>query len=234
MVDFNTTAARSTATAQPVDQGLRRYMLTIYNYIAGALALNGALAYAIFASGLLPKIAPFAQFAAFGALGISLFAMFRLHKMSVGTAHMLYWAYAGVLSVTTAVYLGAYDTRSVVVAFLQTAAIFGAMSLYGYTTKRDLRGIGQFMAIGFIAVLFGVIVNLFLKSSAFGFALSAIMTVLLIGMTAYDTQRLRDLYYELPEGDEMKAKLSIIGALSLFANFLFLFYQMLQFFGDRR
>ncbi len=217
-----------------VDEGLRNYMLNIYNYMAGALAFNGALAYLIYSTpALFNALAPNAMIFGFIAMGISLFAGFKITSIKPGTAQILFWSYAGSLAVITSVYLAAFEPTSVIRAFFQTAAVFAGMSLYGYTTKKDLSGIGSFLMVGLIGVLLGSLVNLFLKSSGFGFALSAIFTVIMVGLIAYDTQKLRNMYYQVPAG-EMRDKLAIMGALNLFADFLFLFFQLLQFFGDRR
>jgi FtsH-binding integral membrane protein len=222
------------AQAATIDQGLRSYMLRIYNYVAGALAFCGIIAYVVLTNeAMFARLAPNVMIFGLGAMGISLVAGFGMNRLSVTAMQGLFWGYAACLGVFTAIAIAPYDTQSIARAFFQTAAVFGGMSLYGYTTKKDLSSLGSLLAIGMIGVLLGSVINIFVGSSAFGFALSAIFTIALIGMIAYDTQRLRDVYYEVPAGD-MQNKIALYGALSLFANFIMLFLQLLRFFGNQR
>ncbi|WP_119460669.1 Bax inhibitor-1/YccA family protein [Rhodospirillaceae bacterium SYSU D60014] len=226
---------RGQADVAQIDVGLRQYMLGVYNYMGGGLALTGIIAYltassetmmqAIFGTGLawLVILAP---------LGIVFFLNFRIHKMSFATAQMSFWAYAALNGLAFSFIFMLYTETSIARVFFITGATFAAMSLYGYTTKRDLTGWGSFLFMGLIGIIIAMVVNMFLASSALQFAISVIGVLVFTGLTAYDTQKIKENYYEGDDGQIMGKK-TIMGALSLYLDFINLFLMMLRLFGNR-
>ncbi len=229
-------AATHADEAVSYDQGLRSYMLRVYNYMAGGLAVSGVIAYLVASSPALVQTLFGNQITAlllaFAPIIFVLTLSFRIHKMSLASVQMAFWGFAALMGVSLSVYLLAYTGASVVRVFLITAAAFGALSLYGYTTKRDLSGMGAFLFAGLLAMIVASIVNIFLKSSGLEFAMSMIGVVLAIGLTAYDTQRIKQTYYQL--SGEMQAKAGIYGALQLYMDFIYLMINLLRLMGDRR
>jgi FtsH-binding integral membrane protein len=204
--------------------------------MAGALALTGlvalftantpALYQAIFGSGLQWVLL-------IGQVGLVLWLSLRIESMNLSTAKSVFWAYAALNGLTFAVILLAYTGESVARVFFITAASFGALSLYGYTTKRDLTAFASFLFIGLIGLFLASIVNIFMNSGPLAFAISAIGVLIFAGLTAYDTQKIR-LMYDTRDGTEIAAKKSIMGALTLYLDFINLFIYLLRFLGDRR
>jgi FtsH-binding integral membrane protein len=245
----NTTdyARMQTSQAVGVDQGLRAYMLKIYNYMASALALTGVVALAASQSeaftGMLYSFSPegyptgmslFGYVIAFAPLVAILGLSFGINRMSASTAQACFWGFAVIMGLSmTGIFL-AYTGESIARTFFITAGTFGAMSIYGYTTKRDLTGVGSFLIMGVWGLLLASIVNIFMQSSALGFAISAIGVLIFTGLTAYDTQKLKSLYYQLGGQGEAMAKASIMGALTLYLDFINLFIMLLRFIGERR
>ena len=229
-----------------VDAGLRQYMLKVYNWMALGLALTGAVAFAVISvpalSDLFYVSAPNGRPVAMKLLGwIALFApvvlvfifSFRLHAMSAATAQALFWFYAGLMGLSLAPTVAVYTGASVAKVFFITAAMFGAMSLWGYTTKRDLTGIGNFLIMGVFGLLIAMIVNIFLKSSAMGFAISILGVLIFVGLTAYDTQKIKEMYDASDDGETMTKK-GILGALNLYLDFINIFVFLLQLMGARK
>ena len=232
-----------------IDQGLRTYMLKVYNLMALGLAITGVAAYAMFSlsvvtngAGDITALTPLGQ-AVFGSplkwvlmfapLGLVMFLSFRVDKMSVGAAQMTFWAYAGLVGLSLATIFMVYTQESIVQVFFVTAASFGALSLFGYTTKRDISAWGSFLFMGVIGILIASVVNIFLASSALSFAISAIGVLVFAGLTAYDTQQIKEMYYE-GDGTAVMGRKAIMGALRLYLDFLNMFMFLLQLFGDRR
>jgi FtsH-binding integral membrane protein len=223
------------AEAGAVDEGLRSYMLRVYNYMMLGLGLTGAVAYAVastpaiqqvvFGSGLmwLFILAP---------IGLVLLLSFRIHKMSFASAQITYWIYAALNGVAFSTIFLAYTGTSIARVFFITAATFGALSLYGYTTKRDLSGFGSFLFMGLIGIIIASLVNIFLASSALQFAISVIGVLVFAGLTAYDTQQIKELYYAVDDS-EIIGKKAIMGALRLYLDFINMFVMLLQLFGNR-
>ena len=239
-------AGRAGAAQAELDQGLRSHMLSVYNYMTSGVLLTGISAYLLantslrdvffaesmvrpghFAPNLLGMIAMFAP------LGLALFFGMRIHKMSVATAQAVFWVFAAVMGVSLASILLQYTGASVARVFFISAASFGGLSLYGYTTKRSLSGFGSFLIMGLIGLLVASIVNIFLASSALQFAISVIGVLVFAGLTAYDTQRIKDLYSESYDSASL-GKLAISGALTLYLDFINLFIMLMQLFGQRR
>lgn len=236
----------ATATRAEIDQGLRSYMLRVYNYMALGVALTGAVAWAVFAVPALSQLfftlgaagkpvgmTVLGWVAVFAPLAIVLLFSFRVHKMSAASAQMVFWIFAAVMGLSMATIFFRFTGISIAKTFFITAAAFGALSLYGYTTKKDLSGWGTFLFIGLIGLILASIVNLFLASSALGFAISAIGVLIFAGLTAYDTQKIKNMYFEVSGSGEMVAKAAIIGALELYLDFINMFQFLLNFLGDR-
>lgn len=232
--DYMRTVTRSGAAS--LDQGLRSYMLGIYNYMALGLGLTGLVATLVASSpALLQAIygSPLQFVVMLAPVGFVFFLSFRLHAIQASTAQMLFWAYAGLMGLSLSWIFLAYTGASVAKVFFITAGTFGAMSLYGYTTQKDLTGLGSFLLMGLIGLILASLVNLFVKSSAFEFVISVVGVLVFTGLTAYDTQVIKNDYIE---GDdrEIMMKKSIMGALRLYLDFVNLFLHLLRFLGDRR
>lgn len=219
-----------------VDEGLRAYMLKVYNYMGLGLALSGAVAFyvstseallqAIFGSGLaiVVMLAP---------LAFILVLSFGINRLSAQTAQVLYWAFAATMGLSLSTVFLAYTPTSIVRVFFISAATFGAMSLYGYTTTRSLMSWGSFLFMGLIGIFIAFIVNTFLASAALDFAISVIGVLVFVGLTAYDTQRIRN-EYSAADGAEIATKKAVFGALSLYLDFINLMMMLLRLFGERR
>lgn len=218
-----------------IDQGLRAYMLKVYNYMAGALGLTGIVAFAASSSPALMQVlfgTPLAWVVMLAPLGFVWYFSAKVHSMSQQGAQTSFFVFAALMGLSLSTIFIAYTGASIARAFFITAATFGAMSLYGYTTKKDLSGWGSFLFMGLIGIILASLVNLFLQSTALQFAVSVIGVLLFTGLTAYDTQRIKQTYYQL-SGDSL-AKSAIIGALSLYMDFINLFIMLLRLVGDRR
>ena len=210
-------------------------MQRVYSYMAGGLALTGIVAYAAAASGFYQAIAgtPLIWVVMLAPLGFVLVLSFGIERMSVGTAMVLFWIYAAVMGLSLGSIFLVYTGTSIARVFFITAATFGAMSLYGYTTKSDLSGFGSFLLMGLIGIVIASIVNIFVGSSALQFAISIIGVIVFVGLTAYDTQRIKQMYLESDYGRN-RGKKAVLGALSLYLDFINLFMMLLHLFGQRR
>ncbi len=224
------------AGAMEIDEGLRAYMLKIYNYMASGLALTGVIA-------LLTANSPTMLQAIFGTplqwvvmlapLGFVMVLSFGINKLSLSTAQALFWAFAAVMGLSMASIFLIYTGTSIARVFFISASTFAAMSLYGYTTKRDLSGFGSFLFMGLIGIVIAGLVNLFLQSSALQFVISTVGVLVFVGLTAYDTQKIKVMYAQA-DGSEIAGKKAIMGALTLYLDFINLFLMLLRLFGDRR
>ena len=231
---------RRTATVERVgaaiDEGLRQYMLQVYNYMAGGLALTGIIA---FVSANTPVVfnaifgTPLMWVVMLAPLGFVFFLSFRINKMSYAAAQLTFWAFAAVMGLSIAWIFIAFTSTSIARVFFITAGMFAGMSLYGYTTKRDLSGWGSFLFMGLIGIIIAAIVNMFIGSTALQFAISVIGVIVFTGLTAYDTQSIKELYIE-SDSREIAGKKTIIGALRLYLDFINLFIMLLQLLGNRR
>ena len=222
------------ARAGEIDEGLRSYMLRVYNYMAGGLAVTGAVAYA---TANTPAILNFVfgnpiiyYTVLFAPLGIIFFG-FRAVKSAAGT-QILYWIFSVLLGLSLASVFLMYTGSSIARVFMITTGMFAGMSLYGYTTKRDLTGIGNFLIMGLIGLIVAMIVNMFLQSAAMDWALSVIGVLIFTGLTAYDTQRIRQSYNEA-DGSDVATRKAVFGAVHLYLDFLNLFLFLLHLFGGR-
>ncbi|MGI9522654.1 MAG: Bax inhibitor-1/YccA family protein [Hyphomicrobiaceae bacterium] len=232
-----------------VDEGLRSYMLSVYNYMAAGVAVTGIVAYLLFTQAVVvdpqtgaKTLTQFGQtlFASplkwvimLAPLGFVFFLSFRVYKMSVGAAQISYWLFAAAMGASLSSIFLIYTGQSIVQVFFITAAAFAGLSLYGYTTKKDLSGWGSFLFMGLIGIILASLVNIFFQSSAMQFAISVIGVLVFAGLTAYDTQRIKDGYYQVAGNAELAAKTAIMGALSLYLDFINMFMMLLQLFGNR-
>ena len=226
---------RSAATQVDIDVGLRDYMLRIYNYMASALALTGIVAYVFANSGMYMAIAhtPAIWLVMLAPLGLVMLLSFGIQRLSVGAAQAIFWTYAALMGISLASVFLVFTGASVARVFFITAGTFAAMSIYGYTTRRDLSQLGAFLFMGLIGIVIAGLVNIFIASSALQFAISVIGVLVFTGLTAYDTQSIKEMYWE-GDGYEMAGKKSIMGALRLYLDFVNLFMMLIQLLGVRR
>jgi uncharacterized protein len=252
--DRNIAAARTGYRTDQVaiDAGLRAYMIRVYNYMTAGVALTGLVAWfayqaaggdaihisgssitgltafghAIFASPLLWLfvLAP---------LGLVMLLSFGINRLSAGTALTLFFVYSGLLGLSLASIFLAYTGASITRVFFISAATFGATSLYGYTTQRDLTKVGSFMFMGLIGIVIASLVNIFLQSSALYWAISVIGVLVFVGLTAYDTQSIKEMY-DVNDDGTVSGRKAVMGALRLYLDFINLFLMLLRIFGDRR
>ena len=246
--------AAGRADAATVDAGLRAYMLRIYNYMTIGLAITGLAALGVYMaavttdpSGAAAKIGnafltPFgyAMFVSplkwlfiLAPLAMVFVISAGINRLQPATAQMLFWVFSALMGISLSSIFLVYTHTSIVRVFFITAATFGALSLYGYTTKRDMSGIGSFLFMGLIGIIIAMLVNLFLASSALQFAISVIGVLIFAGLTAYDTQQIKEMYYVGDVGTVAGRK-AVMGALRLYLDFINLFMMLLQLFGDRR
>ena len=219
-----------------IDEGLRSYMLRVYNYMASGLALTGIVAYLVAQSPTAMQTifgTPLFWLVVFAPLILVFILSARITRMQASTAQALFWVYAGLMGVSLASIFVVYTGTNIARVFFITAGAFAGLSLYGYTTRRDLSGMASFLMVGLIGVILASLVNLFLHSTGLQFALSVIGVLVFAGLTAYDTQSIKELYFS---GDEVEVatKKSVIGALRLYLDFLNLFLLLLQLFGNQR
>ncbi|MBB5987286.1 Bax inhibitor-1 family protein [Sphingobium lignivorans] len=218
------------------DAGLRSYMLSIYNYMASGVLVTGIVALLFAQSGFAAQIllgpGPLKYLLMFAPLGFVMVLSFGINRLQTGTAQMLYWAYCVVMGLSMASIFLVYTGESIAQTFFATAAAFAGLSLYGYTTKRDLSGFGTFLIMGVVGILVASVINLFLQSSALGLVVSILGVLIFAGLTAYDTQRLKSMYSYVA-GTDMMGKAVIMGALSLYLDFVNMFMFLLRFMGSR-
>jgi FtsH-binding integral membrane protein len=233
--DYSRSAYQTKDLGPRLEAGLRAYMQRVYALMAGGLALTGVVAYAAAASGFYQSIAgtPLIWVIILAPLGFVLALSFGIKRMSAATAALLFWIYAAVMGLSLGGIFLVYTGTSIARVFFITAATYGAMSLYGYTTRTDLARFGAFLFMGLIGIVIASLVNIFLASSALQFAISIIGVIVFVGLTAYDTQRIKGMYLESDSG-EIAEKKAVLGALALYLDFINLFMLLLQLFGQRR
>ena len=247
-LDFNQRTYSKTAEQAGIDEGLRAYMLKVYNYMTTGLVLTGFIAYffgkasvaaftpngviltslgqALFNSGLswIIMLAP---------LGFVFYLSARINKMSVASAQITFWLFASIMGLSLASVFVQFTGTSIARVFFITAGTFAAMSLYGYTTKRDLTKLGGFLFMGLIGIILASIVNIFVQSGPMAFIISIIGVLVFVGLTAYDTQTIKNMYYA-GDSESVGSKKALMGALRLYLDFINLFILLLQLFGQRR
>jgi uncharacterized protein len=227
--------AQGRVGAEEFDVGLRSHMLSVYNYMGLALALTGLTAFVTASTPFMVQLifgTPLKWVVMLAPLGFIFFLGAKVRTMSVSAAQLTFWAFAVTMGLSMASIFLVFTGTSIARVFFITAGTFGAMSLYGYTTKRDLSKYGSFLIMGVIGIVIAMLVNLFIGSSALQFAISVIGVLVFTGLTAYDSQRIKEEYSEMA-GHEMLSKMAIMGALSLYLNFINLFMMLLHLFGNR-
>jgi len=234
--DSNNRWSASANTAIPqigIDAGLRQYMLRVYNYMAGGLAITGVVAYLF--QGVYAQLAhsPIIYVIIFAPLLVVFLFAARIQSMSLGAAQATFWGFAGLMGLSLSSVFLAYTGASIAEVFFITAATFLAMSLYGYTTKAYLAKFGSFLMMGVFGIVIAMVVNIFMQSPAVQFAISVLGVVIFTGLTAWDTQRIKEVYLE-GDSDAIAGKKAIQGALALYLDFLNIFLFMLQLMGNRR
>jgi uncharacterized protein len=248
-IDNRYAQAGSARTDVVVDEGLRAYMLRVYNYMAGGILLTGIVAYLTFSAAIVERAAPGQRgLTAFGQLiyasplrwvimlaplAFVFFLSFRVYKMSLGAAQITFWLFAAVMGLSLSSIFLVFTGQSITQVFFVTAIAFGGLSLYGYTTKKDLSGWGSFLIMGVIGIIGAGLINLFLQSGPLQFAISVIGVLVFAGLTAYDTQQIKDGYYEVMHDATAAGKAAIMGALNLYLDFINMFTSLLQLFGNR-
>ncbi len=229
-----------------IDQGLRDYMLRVYNYMAVGVGITGVVAYVAYAMAV-QSVDPLvltgfgnAIFNSalkwviiFAPLALVFFISARIESMSLPAAQAAFWGFAALMGLSLSSIFLVYAHESIARVFFITAASFGALSLYGYTTQKDLSGWGSFLFMGLIGIILASLVNLFVGSTAMQFAISVIGVLIFAGLTAYDTQQIKEMYYAGDDGTVAGRK-AVMGALRLYLDFINLFMMLLQLFGDRR
>ncbi|NQW11291.1 MAG: Bax inhibitor-1/YccA family protein [Alphaproteobacteria bacterium] len=236
------TMSRADADVAHYDVGLRQYMLGVYNHMVSALVVSGVVAYAtallavqdgqFTAFGQAIYMSPLKWVVMLAPIGMVFLLSARIGKMSIGSAHVAFYVFSALMGLFLSVVLIQFTSESITRVFFITAAAFGGLSLYGYTTKKDLSGWGSFLFMGMIGIFIASIVNIFMASSALQFAISVIGVLVFSGLTAYDTQRIKQMYNEL-DGSDVAGKKAIMGALMLYLDFINLFIMLLQLFGNR-
>ena len=217
------------------DAGLRRYMLSIYNYMASGVLLSGVVALGFAESGMAQQVmaTPLRWLIMLAPLGFVMAMSFGVNRMKTSTLQMLFWAFCVVMGLSMSTILLVFTGASVASTFFATAGAFAGLSLVGYTTKKNLSGMGSFLIMGVIGIFIAGIVNIFLQSGPLQLAISALGVLIFAGLTAYDTQRLKMVYADVA-GSDMQGKVVIMGALSLYLDFINMFQFLLSFMGDRR
>jgi FtsH-binding integral membrane protein len=234
--------------AAAIDAGLRAYMIRVYNYMAIGVALTGLVAWLTFnaavtegAGGAL-ALTSFGQ-TVFGSplkwvlmlapIAMVFFISFRIDRLEAGTARMLFFAFAALMGLSMSVIFLVFTQTSITRVFFISAATFGALSLYGYTTKRDLSAMGSFLFMGLIGIIIASLVNIFLASTMMQFIISVVGVLVFAGLTAYDTQKIKEMYDPMDDGT-IAGRKAVMGALALYLDFINLFQMLLQLLGDRR
>ncbi|MGZ8408847.1 MAG: Bax inhibitor-1/YccA family protein [Hyphomicrobium sp.] len=223
-----------------VDAGLRAYMLRVYNYMSAGVALTGVVAYFTAQTAMSnPAVAqalyqsPLKWVIMLAPLAFVMFLSFRVYKMSPAAAQIAFWAFAAVMGVSLSAIFLVFTGASIAQVFFVTAAAFASLSVYGYTTQKDLSGWGSFLIMGVVGIILAALVNIFLQSSGLMFAINVLGVLIFAGLTAYDTQQIKDGYYQVRGDSAMMAKSAIMGALSLYLDFINMFTSLLQLMGNR-
>ncbi|MDB5684105.1 MAG: inhibitor (BI)/YccA family protein [Sphingomonas bacterium] len=235
---------RATAASRPAsvdareaafDAGLRSYMLSVYNYMASGVLLTGVVALLFASSGMAAQVlaTPLRWLIILAPLAFVMVLSFGINRLSTGTAQALFWGFAVAMGLSLSSIFLVYTGTSIAQTFFATAAAFAGLSLFGYTTKKDLSALGTFLIMGVVGLLVAMLINMFLQSPMFQLAISGIGVLLFAGLTAYDTQKIKSVYYQV-RGSDMIGKTVIMGALTLYLDFVNMFTFLLQFMGDRR
>lgn len=238
MADFQSANSINRAGELSIDAGLRAHMSKVYGLMAVAMVITGLVAYAVGTSPMLLAAifnTPMKWVVMFAPLGVVFLFGAKINTMRYETAQLVFWIFAGLVGLSISYIFAVYTGISIAQTFFTTAIAFASLSLYGYTTKRNLSGMGSFLFMGLIGLLVASIINIFVQSSAMHFAISIIGVLIFAGLTAYDTQNIKNTYIQLraASGEQAAAKAGIMGALSLYLNFLNMFMFLLSFMGNR-
>jgi FtsH-binding integral membrane protein len=217
------------------DAGLRSYMLSVYNYMASGVLLTGIVALLFASSGMAAQVmaTPLKWLIILAPLGFVFAMSFGANRMQTATLQALFWGFAVAMGLSMSTIFLVYTGTSIAQTFFAVSGAFLGLSLYGYTTKKDLSGFGTFLIMGVVGLLIAMVINIFLQSTAMAFAISAIGVLLFAGLTAYDTQKIKSMYAHIA-GTDMMGKAAIMSALTLYLDFINMFQFMLSFMGDRR
>ena len=219
------------------DEGLRSFMLQVFNYMTFALALSGLVSLGVSMSPALMAViwaTPLKWVVVLAPLAMSIGFMFMVDKMNSSTAKLFLFAFAVAMGLSFSSIFAIYKLGSIIHVFFISSATFGAASLYGYTTKRDLTTIGSFLIMGAIGLVIAGVVNLFLQSSVFAFAISCLAVLIFTGLTAYDTQQIKQFYDDIYENEDDRQKMGVVGALMLYLDFINIFVHLLQLIGEKK
>jgi len=248
-LDFNQRSFTKATDQVVIDEGLRAYMLKVYNYMTTGLLLTGLVAYffgkasivtnelgqiiGITSIGAMLFGSPLKWVVMLAPLGFVFYLSARINKMSVSSAQITFWIFSAIMGLSLASIFIVYTQASIARVFFISSGTFAAMSLYGYTTKKDLTKLGGFLFMGLIGIIIASLVNLFFQSSALHFAISVIGVLVFVGLTAYDTQNIKNMYYA-GDSESVGGKKALMGALRLYLDFINLFIMLLRLFGQRR
>ena len=248
-LDFNQRSFTKTTDQVVIDEGLRAYMLKVYNYMTTGLLLTGLVAYffgkasivtneigqiiGITSIGAMLFGSPLKWVVMLAPLGFVFYLSAKINKMSVSSAQITFWIFSAIMGLSLASIFIVYTQASIARVFFISSGTFAAMSLYGYTTKKDLTKLGGFLFMGLIGIIIASLVNLFFQSSALHFAISVIGVLVFVGLTAYDTQSIKNMYYA-GDSESVGGKKALMGALRLYLDFINLFIMLLRLFGQRR
>ena len=216
------------------DQGLRRHMLSIYNYMASGVLLSGIIAMLFAQSGMAAQVmaTPLRWVIMLAPLGFVFGMSMGVNRMKTSTLQALFWGFCVVMGLSLSTIFLVFTGASIATTFFATAGDFAGLSLYGYTTKKDLSGMGSFMVMGLIGILIAMVINIFLQSSGLQLAISILGVIIFAGLTAWDTQRLKGMYYQVA-GTDFAGKAVVLGALTLYLDFINMFQFLLSFLGNR-
>ena len=217
------------------DAGLRSYMLKVYNYMASGVLLTGIVALLFANSGLAAQVmaTPLKWLIILAPLGFVFAMSFGVNRMQTATLQTLFWGFAVAMGLSMSTIFLVYTGTSIAQTFFAVSGAFLGLSLFGYTTKKDLSGFGTFLIMGVVGLLIAMVINMFVQSTAMAFAISAIGVLLFAGLTAYDTQKIKSMYAHVA-GSDMMGKAAIMSALTIYLDFINMFQFMLAFMGDRR
>ena len=227
-------APGATARSDAYDAGLRSYMLSVYNYMASGVLLTGIVAMLFASSGMAAQVlaTPLRWVIMLAPLAFVMVLSFGINRLSTAAAQGLYWAFAVVMGLSLSSIFLVFTGTSIATTFFATAAAFAGLSLYGYTTKRDLSAFGTFLIMGVVGILIASLINLFVQSSGLQLVISFIGVLLFAGLTAYDTQKIKGMYYQV-QGSDFVGKSVVLGALTLYLDFVNMFTFLLNFMGSR-
>lgn len=230
-----TRSAQARAGTVPLDAGLRSYMLSVYNYMASGVLLTGIVALLFARSGYAQQVmmTPLRYVIIFAPLAFVMVLSFGINRLRTSTAQALFWAFAIAMGLSLSTIFLVYTGTSIAQTFFATAAAFAGLSLFGYTTQRNLSAFGTFLIMGVVGLLVAMLINLFLQSTAVQLAISVIGVLLFAALTAYDTQKIKNVYFQV-QGSEFIGKSVVMGALTLYLDFINMFTFLLQLMGNRR